>query len=339
MGFALKPRPDRPIGPLDPLDTHLTMTTGLPPRLLAALFALGFVADACGATTRVGVLVKGHSDFWSAVENGARAAGERLNVEVEIKEPPTETDVAAQLQMFDALVDEKVDAIVVAPTAGTVLAEHAQAAAAKGIRIIVIDTALPGVPVDSFVGTNQRSAGETAGRLIAGMVGESDEISVLRHDHNGGATAQREVGALMTLGSTRPGAIIHGDYYASAEPGKEMENAEGMLAKYPNSKAILATGSPGTMAMLKVLDQHGLGGKIKFVGFGFNLNQAVSDALEKGTMQDWIAQLPRDVGYRGVEAALSVLHGEPVDRTIYIRYLVISRLNLHEEGIQALLRI
>jgi len=63
------------------------------------------------------------------------------------------------------------------------------------------------------------------------------------------------------------------------------------------------------MAMLKVLQQKGLAGKIKFVGFGFNLNPEVATAIESGAMQGWIAQLPQEVGRKGVENGRGVAQG------------------------------
>ena len=56
-----------------------------------------------------------------------------------------------------------------------------------------------------------------------------------------------------------------------------------------------------------------------------------------GTMQGWVAQLPEDVGFKGVQAALALIAGEAVDPVISTGFLVITKDNLQESRVQALL--
>ena len=133
--------------------------------------------------------------------------------------------------------------------------------------------------------------------------------------------------------------MVHGDVYASSEKGVEEQRAELLLTKYPNAKAVFASGTPGTMAMLKVLQQKGLAGKIKFVGFGFNLNPEVAAAIESGAMQGWIAQLPQEVGRKGVETALAMLKGQKMPAVVNTDCIVITKGNLKDPNVQALLSL
>jgi len=204
---------------------------------------------------------------------------------------------------------------------------------------VVVDSPLAGNAEHVFVGTNQRAAGEAAGQLLASMVQAKDEVTFLKHIQGSGATEEREIGALTKLREAYPGIVVHGDVYASSEKGVEEERAALLLTKYPNARAILASGTPGTMAMLKVLQQKGLAGKIKFVGFGFNLNPEVAAAIESGAMQGWIAQLPQEVGRKGVETALALLKGQKMPAVVYTDCLVITKDNLKDPKVQALLTL
>jgi ribose transport system substrate-binding protein len=170
-------------------------------------------------------------------------------------------------------------------------------------------------------------------------VSDADEVSFLKHAQTSGATTQRETGALATFREAHPKNVVHGDIYASVEAGAETEKAQLLLTQYPSTKAILASGTPGTVAMLKVLQEKKLAGSIKLVGFGFNLNPDVAAALESGAMSGWIAQLPKEIGAKGISSALSLLKGEEVPAIVHTDFVVITKDNLKDPKVQALLAL
>lgn len=293
------------------------------------------LGPALRAGPKIGVLLKGRSDFWTAMQKGAQEAGAQAGAEVLVKAPLSETDVAVQEQLLHALAAQGIQALVIAPTNPQMLAGPVAALAAKGVKIVAVDTPLKGAA--AFIGTNHRAAGEAAGTFLAGLVGDKDEISFLKHNQNSGATGERENGALDKLRAAHPGVVVHGDIYASTEAGLEAERAALVLGKYPASKAVLASGTPGTMAMLKVLSGRPAGA-VRFVGFGFNLNPAVAEGIGKGVMAAWIAQQPREVGAKGVEAALALVGGQAVPAVTYTDFVVVTKDNLQDPKVQALLQ-
>jgi ribose transport system substrate-binding protein len=54
-------------------------------------------------------------------------------------------------------------------------------------------------------------------------------------------------------------------------------------------------------------------------------------------MHGWIAQLPSEIGARGVNAAAQLLAGKPVQENTFCDFLVITPANLKEPKVQALL--
>ena len=273
------------------------------------------------------------------MEQGATEAGRAAGAEIIIKSPILETDVGIQTQLLNALAAQGIQALVIAPTNKDALAGPVAALAARGVKIVVIDSPLAGTVEHVFVGTNQRVAGEAAGQLLAKMVETRDEVTFFKHIQGSGATEEREIGALGKLREAHPGIVVHGDIYAGGEKGVEDQRAELVITRYPNTKAILASGTPGTMAMLKVLQQKGLAGKIKLVGFGFNLNPEVAAAIESGAMSGWIAQLPKEVGRKGVESAVALLKGQAVPAIVNTDLLVVTKENLKDPKVQALLSL
>ena len=295
------------------------------------------LAATLSAAPKIGVLLKGRSAFWAAVEKGAIASGQQLGAEVVVKSPVSESDISVQIQLLNALAAQGAEAIVIAPINKEALAIPIASIAIKGVKIIVIDTQLTGKAAPVFVGTDQEASGQAAGRLLAKLVGDTDEVSFFKHSQSSGATALRETGALATFRETHPQNTVHGDIYASTEAGAEPGQAQLLLKQHPATKAILASGTPGTLAMLKLLQDQKLAGSIKLVGFGFNLNPDVAAALASGALSGWIAQLPGEVGAKGVAAAVSLLMGETVPPVINTDFVVITKDNLNDPKVQALL--
>jgi ribose transport system substrate-binding protein len=292
-----------------------------------------------GAPLKIGVLLKAKSSFWSAVEKGALEAGARLGADVVVKAPLAESDIGVQIQLLNALVRLNVQALVIAPDHRDALAAPVAAAAAKGIKVVVIDSALAGDAAHVFLGTDQRKAGEAAGALLAKLLRDGDDVVLLKHNQTGGATEQREIGASEMIHAALPHSAIHGDIYAGSEAGMELQKAQLVFEKYARARGILSSGTPGTMAMLKVLKARGLAGKIPFIGFGFNLNPEVAAALESGALKAWIAQLPKDLGTQGVETAVALAKGETRPATVTIDFVVITKDNLQDPKVQALLNL
>jgi ribose transport system substrate-binding protein len=271
------------------------------------------------------------------MQKGAESAGAKLGAEVIVKAPMNESDIAVQIRFLQSLDSLGIQALVIAPTNKDSLAGPVAALAAKGVKIVVVDSPLSGSSGSVFVGTDQKAAGAAAGQALAGLVTDGDEVGFLKHSQTSGATMERENGALEKLRSVHSGVVIHGDIFASAEPGREPEQAALLLSNYPGVKAVFASGTPGTMAMLDVLSQRPQKGAIKFIGCGYNLNPAVVTAINSGVMTAWIAQLPQDVGYKGVESALALVNGQTVSAVVSTDFLVITKDNLSDPKVQALL--
>ena len=301
------------------------------------LIILGVSAVAHGAPAKIGVLLKGRSDFWAAMQKGAEAAGAKLGVEVIVKSPPSEADVAVQIKLLQVLAGAGIQALVIAPCSADALAGPVATLASKGVKIGVVDTQLPGVKGSVFVGTDQRAAGAAAGGVLAGLVKGSDEVGFFKHSQSSGATLLREAGALDKLRAADADVVVHGDIYASSEAGVEAERSALLLSKYPGVKAVFASGTPGSMAMLQTLSASKTPGAIKLIGCGFNLNPVVVKGLETGVMSAWVAQLPHEVGYKGVESAVSLVNGQTVPASVPTDFLVVTKDNLSDPKIQALL--
>ncbi len=319
---------------MNPMTSRLPLLLSRSAALALAAGAL-FGAGALRAAPKIGVLLKGDTAFWHAVEEGANQAARQAGAELIVRMPPSESDIAGQVRLLGEMAGQGIVGLVISPGSSAALSGPVAAVAAKGVKIVVIDSPLD-VDMPSYIATNHTNAGMAAGRLLASLVGDHDEVSLLRPSRTNGATLLRESSAYAALCAAHPQIVVHRDIFTGTD-GKELPQARLLLRQYPATTAVLATGTPGSMAMLRVLDEPGRTGHIKFVGFGFDLNPAVASAIDRGVMDGWIAQLPHDIGSRGVNAMLALLQHQPVPEVIYCDFQVITKANLHDPRIQALL--
>lgn len=305
-------------------------------RLVALVLGGVLLTVPLSAATRIGVLLKGNTSFWEAVATGCRDAAAPAGAEVIVRAPASESDITGQVKLLESLAREDLQALIIAPCSSTALSAPVLAIAARGVKVVVIDSPLD-VDVPAYLATNHTDAGDAAGRLLASLVAGGDEVAILRHNRTGGATLLRESSAFSALHAAHEGIVIRRDVYSGIASNQELAQARLLLAKYPAVKGVLASSTPGTMAMLQALEESGRAGAVKFVGFGFNLNPTVAAALERGTMHGWIAQLPNVIGERGVRTALALLARQPVPEVSFCDFRVITKANLHDPAVQALL--
>jgi ribose transport system substrate-binding protein len=306
---------------------------------LALLCAIGLglcLNPALAESRKVGLLLKGRTPFWNAVEQGAMAAAAEHEVELIVKYPPTESDVGIQVQMLNALAAQKVECIILVPTNADTLALPAAAIAVNGVKFVVIDSPLNGKTASVFIGTDHKAAGEAAGRLLATLVKDSAKVSVLRHAQGNLVTAAREDSAIAILKSAQPSVTVFSDVFLGNVKEEQAERAQLLLTKHPDVQAVLASSTPGTMALLDILAKSAHPGAIKLVGFGYNLTEATAAGLAQGTLHGWIAQLPREMGRVAVESARALLDGKEVPPVIHTPFEVITPANLQDPRIQAL---
>lgn len=333
--ISLKSGASVPISRASPV---LFMRTSPRCGMLRLLVLAGVFTPAClFAGPKIGVLLKGRSPFWASMEKGALAAGAKLGAEVVVKAPASEADVSVQIQLLNGMASQGYAAIVIVPANKDALAAPVAALAAKGVKIVVLESPLAGDKWPVFVATDHKVAGEAAGGLLATLVGDAEEVSFLNSAQSNSATTAREKAALAKFREQRPKNVIHADIYASAEAGTEPEKARLLLAQYPATKAVFSSGTPGTLAMLKVLQEKKLAGTVKLVGFGFNLNSDVAAALSEGKMHGWIAWQPGELGARGVEAACALVKGDAVPAVVDTAFMVVTPANLNDAKVQALM--
>lgn len=276
-------------------------------------------------------------DFWIFMREGVdKAVNEAGNVTLTWRGPAYNDQVDAQIKILQMYTKPGVDAIVLAPTDRKRLVEPVRRAAAMGIKVIVVDSAMDGSDYLNFIGTDNHSAGAMAAEYLSSQLNARGEVMILRTVEGSASTDQRAQGFIDYMKKNAPKIRIVADEYCGGSRGKAFHAAEDLLKNFPRADGIFAVNESVSDGMLRALHQAGLAGKKKFVGF--DSTSFLLDGLERGQINGLVVQDPRLMGYLGIKAALAAVNNAPLDqRTIPVEAVVVTLENYRKPAIRALL--
>ncbi|HEK85907.1 MAG TPA: sugar ABC transporter substrate-binding protein [Candidatus Aminicenantes bacterium] len=288
-------------------------------------------------TYQIAVIPKGTThEYWKAVEAGAIQAAQELGVEIFWKGPQKEDDRSQQIQVLEDFISRQVDGIVLAPLDDRALVRPVDEARAEGIPVVIIDSNLQGENYLSFIATDNYKGGVMAARRLAEVMGGKGKIFLIRYLEGSASTTFREQGFLDTVTKEYPGLeLLVKDQYAGTTTESAYQLTENLLSRYPQVEGIFAPNESSTFGALRALQEAGLAGKIKFVGF--DSSAKLIQALKDKELDGLVLQDPVKMGYLGVKTLVDYLQGKPVEKRIDTGVTLATPENMNQPEIKSLL--
>jgi ribose transport system substrate-binding protein len=211
---------------------------------------------------RVIVIPKGTThEFWKTLHAGTlKAADELGNVDVIWQGPQKEDDRVQQIQLVQNAIAAGVDGIVLAPLDARALVDPVEAAVAKGIPVVIFDSALESTKMVSYVATNNYNGGVLAARRMGTLLKGQGKIILLRYAVGSESTEQRENGFTETLAKDFPGISLLSDTeYAGPTSDSAQQKSQSLVTRYRGQvDGIFCANESSTFGMLRALDEAGM---------------------------------------------------------------------------------
>ncbi len=296
--------------------------------------------DAAGGDSRrrvIAVIPKGTTHvFWRSVHAGAMAAGEELDVEILWQGPVREDDRAAQIRVVEDMVSRGVDAIVLAPLDDAALVPVATEATGEGIPVVIFDSGIDWEGLTSFVATDNFQGGVLAAERMNELLGGSGQVILMRYQEGSASTARREAGFLETMAARFSGIeIVSSNQYGGATTETALATAENLLVSHPEIDGVFTPNESTTFGMLRALSGADRAGNVKLVGF--DANESLVEALRQGRVHGLVLQNPVRMGELAVRTAVAHLNGETVEERVDTGATMVTRDNMDDAEIAALL--
>jgi ribose transport system substrate-binding protein len=279
-------------------------------------------------------------EYWKSIHAGAIKAARECNAEI-LWQGPITYNCNAQLDILETMITRQVKAIVVAPIDRNASRAAVENSSRSGIPVVVIDSDLNSNRQVSFIATDNHKAGYLAGKYLAELLHDKGQVVVLRGVAGHASTDNRERGfveaiqehpQIQVLSSNQRIGDSFEDSYKSAE---NLVNRFRLADGSESINGIFCPNESSTFAMLRVLQDDGLIGKLRFIGF--DTSRKLNDALYAGQLDCLVVQNPVRMGYLGVKTAVDYCRGMKIDNCIDTGVTLATPGNAHEPRVHQLL--
>jgi len=296
---------------------------------------------------RIAVIPKGTTHvFWKSIHAGAVKAErefQELGVEVIWKGPLKEDDRESQIRVVEDFITLGVSGMVLAPLDDAALRRPVKDAVNNGIPVVIIDSGLKSEDYVSFVATDNYIGGRKGGEHLAKILGGKGKVIMLRYQEGSASTMNREQGFLDVLKEKYPQIeVVSSNQYGGATTESAYIASENLLAPLRTPDGGLTIGGifcpneSTAFAMLRALQDSGLAGRVKYVGF--DSSERLVQGLAKGDIHGLVLQDPINMGYLGVKTIMAHLTGEEVPKRIDTGSVVATPENMNDPDIRNLLK-
>ena len=277
------------------------------------------------------------SAFWNSVRKGGDQAAQEFGVELLWKGPSRENDRAGQKQVTQQFTNDAIDGILLAPTDSKALAAEVRSASAKGIPVLIFDSAVDGEAGKdfiSFVASDNSVAGKMAGKHLMELVGKGGKTICFRHMEGHESTTKREDGAVAEM-EAADAEILLKDRYTGDTQSEAQTTALNLIDVIREADGIFTSNQTATEGVLLALRKTNLAGKVKFVGF--DSSPQLVEALRDGEIDALVVQDPVKMGYTSVKLMLDHLDGKPIEPLVVTDVQIATKANMDDPKIKALL--
>ena len=276
----------------------------------AVVSAIALMAvPASAADTRIALVVKslGNGFFDAAAKGAEEAAAELGGIEI-IYTGPTSATAEGQIEIINALIAQQVDAIAISANDPDALVPVLKKAMDRGIAVISWDSGVAAEGRQMHLNPSDTALiGETIFKLAADYLPDGGQVAILSAsstaaNQNSWIDAGKE--ALPTM---FPNIELVATVYGDDDSVKSTDEAKGLIASYPNLKAIIAPTTVGVVAAAQVVTDMGLIGKINVTGLA--LPSEFKQFIDSGASKAVALWNPIDLGYSAVYIANALATG------------------------------
>jgi len=295
---------------------------------LALVTGTAAPVSAADKTLKIELISKGEThQFWQAVKKGAEEQAAKMNATIHFQGPAAETMIDKQLEMLDAAIALKPDAIGYAALGTTESVSHLKAAHAAGIPVYMFDTAAScdgGVPAlgpnsDCALGvayTNSLAAGSLAADTMAKLLGGKGKVLVVGHSQTNQTGIDRANGFINRIKAKYKGIkLLTPQYAEGGDALKAQDIVAAALVANKDLKGVYGTNEGVSIGAGQAFKAAKLkNGAVKLIGFDSGKQQIAN--IKSGLQTGAITQNPVGIGAKTVEALVNYVRNKTVPKNL-----------------------
>ncbi len=239
-----------------------------------------------------------------------------------------------QVAQMRSFIRRRVDAILISPKESPGLTRVVEEATEAGIPVIVLDRGVNTDQFASFVGADNYEIGRAAGREAVRLLGGSDQAEGIIYEICGGLAtppAQERRAGFHEVVAFEAGIRMVGGLDADWKKDQAQNIMQDALKTHDRIDLVYAHNDPMAHGAYLAARDAGRADQMKFIGI---------DAIpEEG--QRWVRSgeltatfLYPTPGEKGLEIALDILEGNPVEKRYILPTRMFTRETVDEGGVE-----
>lgn len=190
--------------------------------------------------------------------------------------------------------------------------------------MLIVDTDINWPAKLSYIGSDNRHAGQIAGDYIVKLLGGKGKVAVIR-GILGITTHEDRLAGFREAIARAPGIELVAVQPANSERALGMSVMENFLTTYPDLRAVFATNDQMALGAVEAVAARNLTGKVAVVGVDAT-GEAVR-AIQAGRLAGDVAMHPEVLGRSSVEAAIKAVRRQPLEKVIHTGESLVTKDN------------
>ena len=273
--------------------------------------------------------------FWTLFQEGAKEAGNNLNVYVEfVSIAPRDTDIL--IETVEMAIFSGVDGIAIQPGDVEKTSEVTQKALEAGIPMVNYENdkfLIPNVPV---VGSNSYDIGMTAGNMIYPAAGDGiTNVAVILDEGSAGGDSQFKnmkvqgiIDAIASFGKINVSEV----YTLDSELFEAERLTRSIIEEETDVNVIICTDEKSTPGVAKVLVDNNKVGDIQVIGYG-TMPQTL-DYIKRGVIYGTVCPDAYEIGYQTIVQLYANISNKAVSDSSNTDLFIIDKNNIDEFQIE-----
>jgi len=271
--------------------------------------------------------------FFIEMEHGAREAADEFDIELIVRTAAQETSIEQQIEIINELIQDQVDAIVIAPGDSLSLIPVLKLAQEAGITVINIDNRLDpefstshGLTEVPFISVDNEQGAYLSAKYISDQIDSPTDVILLEGIREAGNAQDRQAGALRAFDENSNITVVAMET-AHWKIDEGYDVTKELFMNYPEVGAVFAANDMMALGTIQYLSEAN---RTDVLVAGYDALSEAKQAIEAGTLAVTIDQQAARQGYLGVEYAVKALSGEELPSETMVDVLLVTKETVEE---------
>lgn len=279
-------------------------------------------SDGSNGQKKIGLSVSTlNNPFFVSLKDGVVAEAKKQGIQVIVVD--AQNDSAKQTNDVDDLIQQGVDALLINPADSAAISTAVQSANSVGIPVITLDRSADKGDVAALVASDNVKGGQMAAEYFVKQLGEGAKVIELEGVPGASATRERGKG-FHEIADQKLNVVAKQS--ADFDRSKGLNVMENLLQGNPDVQAVFAHNDEMALGAIEAIQSSGKDIPV----IGFDGNDDAIKSIKDGKLTATVAQQPVLIGQLAVQAALDVLGGKQVEKSIPAELKLLTKENAND---------